>query len=247
MYCRPPVDATTFQSGQIRSSSRQADRKRHRSHICSTDMNGPSGLGCAATMISTLGLAFVLFATTNIDDIFVLIGFVADPRFQVRHVVVGQYLGIAALVAISVVASTISLVLASAYVGLLGFLPILIGLKKAFDLIRNGDDDEGTIKGGLGNVAAVAAVTIANGGDNIGIYTPVFATSSGTEISLIVAVFAVMVAVWLAVSHWLVFHPALGKPIRRFGHVVVPFVLIGLGVSVLYEGGSLSLLGIKRR
>jgi len=38
----------------------------------------------------------------------------------------------------------------------------------------------GTPKAGLGNV--LAAVTMANGSDNIGIYTPVFATSTGAEI-----------------------------------------------------------------
>ncbi len=50
-------------------------------------------------------------------------------------------LGIAALVAISIVASLVSLVLAPAYVGLLGLIPVLIDVKKLFDL-RNGDEDD---------------------------------------------------------------------------------------------------------
>lgn len=199
-------------------------------------------------MISTFGIAIVLFATTNIDDIFVLISFFADPKFRGRQVAIGQYLGIVALVAVSVLASLISLVLAPAYVGLLGLLPILIGLKKLYDLTTGSDEEEDVKSAGdMGNVAAVAAVTVANGGDNIGIYTPVFATSSALEISIIVIVFMVMVAVWLAIAHWMVFHPAIGAPIRRYGHKIVPFVLIAIGVVVLYEAGSFTLLGLGTR
>lgn len=198
-------------------------------------------------MLSTIGLAIVLFASTNVDDIFVLIGFFSDKRYRSRHVIAGQYLGIAALVAVSVVASLVSLVFAPAYVGLLGLIPIVIGLKKLFDLRSgNGDDaaEHGAPGSGIGAVLAVAGVTIANGGDNIGIYTPVFAASSMVDLTVYNLVFAVMVAVWLAFSYWLVNHPSLGAPIRRFGPVVTPFVLIAIGVHVLQAAGSLSLLGL---
>ena len=99
-------------------------------------------------------------------------------------------------------------------------------------------------KAGLGNVFSVAAVTIANGSDNIGIYTPVFATSTGAEIGITIAVFAIVVAVWLLFSHWLVNHPSLGAPIRRYGHWMVPFALIAIGAFILYDAGSLSLTGL---
>lgn len=146
------------------------------------------------------------------------------------------------------VGSLISLVLAPAYVGLLGLLPVLIGLKKLFDLRQGAgeSEDEKPHDGGagaLGRMASVAAVTIANGGDNIGIYTPLFATQRPVEIALVVAVFAVMTALWLGVAHWLVHHRRFGAPIRRYGHVVVPFVLIALGLFILYEAGSFGLLG----
>ncbi len=145
------------------------------------------------------------------------------------------------------VGSLISLVLASAYVGLLGLLPILIGLKKLYDLRAGSGESEDADThqdrgGALGRMASVAAVTIAHGGDNIGIYTPLFATQRLAEIGLIVAVFAVMTAVWLAVAHWLVHHRRFGAPIRRYGYLVVPFVLIALGLFILYQAGSFALL-----
>lgn len=195
-------------------------------------------------MLSTIGAAIALFAATNIDDIFVLLGFFADPKFRPRQIIVGQYIGILALVAVSIAASLVSLVLPPAYVGLLGILPVVIGLKKLFDLWKGGEEEvDVTAARGFGNVLAVTAVTVANGGDNIGIYTPVFATSTSFQIGVFVAVFVAMVAIWLAFAHWMINHPSLGAPIRRYGHVVVPFVLIAIGFFVLHEAGSFSLLG----
>jgi cadmium resistance protein CadD (predicted permease) len=94
----------------------------------------------------------------------------------------------------------------------------------------------------MGRLNFLSPVTIANGGDNIGIYTPLFATRSGADIAVIGVVFAVLTATWCLVARWMVEHPLLGAPIRRYGHRVVPFVLIALGVLVLYEAGSFALL-----
>ena len=115
-----------------------------------------------------------MFAVTNVDDIFVLVGFFSDRRFRPRQVVVGQYLGMAVLVGASVLAALVSLVLAPPYVGLLGLIPLALGLKKLFDLRKPIDAAQDEIPdrtgaSGLGKINAVAAVTIANGGDNLGV------------------------------------------------------------------------------
>ena len=198
-------------------------------------------------MLATIGSAIVLFVATNVDDLFVLLGFFADPRIRVRHVVLGQYLGIAALVALSIAASIVSLTLAPAYVGLLGLVPVAIGIKKLLDLRRASDDSSlGSTPQGLGNKFAVALVTVANGGDNLGIYTPVFANSSHSQIWVYAAVFAIMVALWLAISHRLVNHPSIGAPIREYGPRLVPFVLIAIGLLILHESDSFGLLASAR-
>jgi cadmium resistance protein CadD (predicted permease) len=198
-------------------------------------------------LVALIGIAVVLFASTNIDDVFVLLGFFADPKFKARQIGVGQFIGIAVLYGASVVASLVSLVFPPEYVGLLGLAPIAIGLKKLWDSWNDsrGDEDENAESNahrGRGNVMTVAAVTIANGGDNISIYTPLFATRSGYAIGVIGAVFAIMTLVWLGAAYWLTNHRTFGAPIRRYGHRLVPFVLIALGVLILYEAGSFKLL-----
>lgn len=192
-------------------------------------------------MITTIGIAIVLFATTNIDDIFVLIALFADPAFRTRHIVIGQYLGIGALVALSILASVLSVAVAPSYVGLLGFLPILMGLYYLVSRWMGASEDEDAPSSRPTGLASIVAVTFANGGDNIGVYTPVFSTNTALELVVTCLVFAVMIVVWLVSSRWLVSHPALGAPIRKYGPQVVPFVLIAIGCLVLYESGALSM------
>ena len=181
-----------------------------------------------------LALAIGLFVTTNVDDIFVLVGFFSDPKFRPRQIALGQLAGLAALYGTSVVFSLLSLVVAPAWIGFLGVLPIAIGLGKIREL-RHADEPDDDAEAGTsgsharGNILTVAAVTIANGGDNLGIYTPMFATRSGPDVALIGLVFAAMTFAWVGAAFWLTHHPTLGAPIRRYGRRVVPFVLVALG------------------
>jgi cadmium resistance protein CadD (predicted permease) len=204
------------------------------------------------SLVALLSFAVVLFVSTNVDDIFMLVGFFADPKFRARDVVIGQYLGIAALVGVSVAASMLSLVISRAYIGLLAIAPISIGVKKLLELYRESDRKEENLEahfnvGAYRRTAAVALVTMANGGDNIGIYTPSFAIRSSYQIAVIALVFAVMTALWCLFAHSMVSHPKLRAPIRHYGRLVAPVVLIGLGILILYQAGSTRLLLPGRR
>jgi cadmium resistance protein CadD (predicted permease) len=196
-------------------------------------------------MITSATFAVALFASTNIDDIFILVGFFADPAYRTRQVVVGHYLGIAILVALSAVASLVFLVVKPDYVGWLGLLPILIGANKLFNLRhgRTGNDGGKDVRPGTGAML-VATVTIADGGDDIGVYTPVFANSSTTQLMIFVSVFTAMVALWLGCAFLLVNHPALNASIRRVGPVVTPIVLIALGFFILRAAHPLGAIGL---
>jgi cadmium resistance protein CadD (predicted permease) len=82
----------------------------------------------------------------------------------------------------------------------------------------------------------VAGVTFANGGDNIGVYVPVFATAGTGGISVYVIVFLVLVAVWVAAGRYFATRPVIAKALSRWGHILLPIVLIGIGVLILFEG-----------
>jgi cadmium resistance protein CadD (predicted permease) len=197
------------------------------------------------SLLSTVGLGIVVFASTNVDDAFVLVAFFADKSFLARDVVIGQYAGVGMLYMVSAIASLISLIVPPPYVGLLGLVPIAIGTKKLRRLKQDRKDEK------LHDVSAptlhvrtlgVAAVTMANGGDNIAVWAALFASRGGCfEVATFGIVFAIMTGLWCFAAHWLVNHRAFGAPIRDRAQQVVPFVLIGLGVMILIRSGALQL------
>src|SRR5688572_17903573 len=95
-------------------------------------------------VVGLVGIGIAAFAATDIDDLFVLILFFSHPNFTARQVVLGQYLGIASLIAASAVASLVSLVIPAAFVGLMGVIPIAIGIKKLVETRKPNDDEDQT-------------------------------------------------------------------------------------------------------
>ncbi len=194
-----------------------------------TDIPGLIAIGVAA------------FAATNIDDIFVLMMFFSSSSmtFPVKQVVLGQYIGIGLLVAISAPGSFISLAVPTYIIALLGIVPIVIGVKKLIVLKKNDSNSKLAIHDKKKNnlvFAAVAAVTFSNGGDNIGVYTPLFAKyNSLSQITALATIFMAMTAVWCITAYYLVNHPLVASKIRCIGHITLPFVLIGLGIYILTE------------
>jgi cadmium resistance protein CadD (predicted permease) len=187
--------------------------------------------------LSLVLLSTGAFVSTNIDDLFLLVGFFSDQSFARSHVFAGQILGMAIIIAISLAAASVALVISPQHVGLLGLAPIVIGMAKLLRLGKTEEEGQTTAVG----VLQVATVTVVNGGDNIAAYTPIFATQGSVDMIATLAIFATLTVVWCVAALGLVRHTALGKPLRRYGHVLLPFILIGLGGLILYRSGAVNL------
>jgi cadmium resistance transport/sequestration family protein len=215
--------------------------------------------------MSKLGSAFsegvIAFIATNIDDIIILLIFFSqvDGNFRRRHVLLGQYLGFTAIIIASLPGFFGGLVVQREWIGLLGLLPIGIGIHhlvyKEEDTITvqtvNSDFNQPTPSNPVlsfilsilhPQTYKVAAVTIANGGDNISIYIPLFAGHDLASLGVILSIFFIMVGVWCAIAYFLSRQPTIAEILSRYGQAVVPFVLIGLGLFIMYERGTFTLL-----
>jgi cadmium resistance protein CadD (predicted permease) len=188
-----------------------------------------------------VGIGTIAFVATNIDDLLILIAFFANSHYPLRQIVLGQYAGMSALLAIGIVGSLIALIVPNNLIGLIGIFPIVIGIKELLELLKNGDNEESAKQPSRSRLTAylpfltVAAVTFS-GGEEIGIYTSVFATYHEVcEIIIIVLVVMVLTGVWCAVAYHLVNRPLIASSIKRIGTVALPFVLIGLGIYILAE------------
>ena len=176
--------------------------------------------------VSALITGAVAFSATNIDDIVFLTIFFSQTSRR-WHVVIGQYLGFTALVIISLIGFFGGQILPHEWLRLFGIAPIAIGIKKLF--AKRDDHIQRASTGTLD----VASVTFVNGADNIGIYTPLFAISDAPRVMVLVAVLYVLLAASCVVGYLIHRQKAVAYTLQRWGHRIVPVVLIALGIYIL--------------
>jgi cadmium resistance transport/sequestration family protein len=194
-------------------------------------------------LISLIFTAVAMFIATNLDDLFVLMIFFSNKEFTARQIVLGQYIGVMALIVISALSYFLKLVIPVNWIGLLGTLPILIGLKNLKDLKSNKNisanyniNEENKrffSKFRNSKSSLVALVSFTNGGDNIGVYVPLFASIGLQQILVVISVFLIMISVWCYISFNLAENSILEDKIKKYGHIILPFVLIFLGITIL--------------
>ena len=136
------------------------------------------------------------------------------------------------------------MVIPQEYLRFLGLIPLALGVKAAIGEIRERvgsrdceeeDEGEAQLKGKKVSVGAVALVTMANGGDEIAAYLPVFALSTWWQIILFSAVFLVLAGVLLALARFITGRMGLAELLERFEAIIFPSVLILLGVLILAD------------
>lgn len=197
-------------------------------------------------MLSTIAAAVGLFVATNLDDIVVLTVLFAvaargTSRLRGWQIVAGQYLGLVTLIAVSFLAALGLTIVPDEWVGLLGLIPLAIGVLALVRTLRGQDDDdeaESALK--AVGLFGVAGITIANGGDNIAIYTPVFRTISTTDAVVTIVVFLVLLALWCLLARTIGTNEKVTEALEKVEHWLVPVVFIGLGVFILIESGTLA-------
>lgn len=199
-------------------------------------------------MISSILQAIGLFIATNIDDIVILSLFFGRGQGQpgtTRRILAGQYLGFLGILGAAVAAAFgAQVLLPEAILPYFGLIPLGLGLWAAWQAWRNrgqDDDDEAQIEGKRISVWTVAAVTFANGGDNIGVYVPVFVSVSWSAVLAYCIVFLLLVAALVFLAKSISSKKPIAEALERWEHILFPAVLIGLGIVILVSGGAFGL------
>lgn len=274
------------------------------------------------TFWGVLATAIVMFTSTNIDDALLLVVYFAsaaegEEGVQKHHVWIGQTVGFTLIVLVSLVGISVGSLLPPHYAGLLGFLPLGMGLWRmrawcakdasqtahedteyhlhsttpadeerrscstdgsaqgdqerrleikshSIDIVEDGgehppcsvqEDPATSSPSGAGakllwclssvlsiHTMRITAVTVANGGDNVATYIPVLVTYNAGEILITVAVFYVMLAVWLYIASALVSFRFVAAMIDKYGAYLIPIAMVLLGLYILWSADVVALL-----
>lgn len=196
-------------------------------------------------ILSSVLPAIGLFIVTNIDDIIVLSLFFArgaGQRGTTARITAGQYLGFAGILGAAVLVTLgAGAFLPPQVIPYFGLIPLALGLWAAWQAWRGNDDDDdddddGKVAGKNVGVLTVAAVTFANGGDNIGVYVPVFLSVGPAAVVAYCVVFLVLVAVLVVAARFVATRRPIADVLERWEHVLFPIVLIALGIVILVSG-----------
>ena len=195
------------------------------------------------TIISAIGV----YISTSIDYLIILIILFAQlsQNKQKWHIYAGQYLGTGLLVGVSLVAAYVVNFVPEAWmVGLLGLIPIYLGIR--FAIVGEGEEEEEEeiierLEQSKANQLfwTVTLLTIASGGDNLGIYIPYFASLDWSQTLVALLMFAIGIIIFCELSRVLSSIPLISETIEKYKRIIVPLVFIPLGLYIMYESGTI--------
>lgn len=202
-------------------------------------------------MLITVLSSAAAFVSTELDDLlslFILMGAARDSKDKVA-ITLGKYFGLILLCLCSALFASYLSKVPGHLLGLLGLLPILIGLKEIVESFR-GEDKELAEKDLTGFaflklMTVTVLVTVADGGDNIAVYIPYFTSLSGWDFLVSAVVFFVLQGAFCACAWFIVNLDAVKKVLDKTKKILVPVLFIGLGLFIMWEAGTFAwLLGV---
>ena len=199
-------------------------------------------------MIQNVVTSIILYSGTAVDLLIILMLFFAKrkSRKDITNIYLGQFLGSVSLILLSLLfAFVLDYIPSKEILGLLGLIPILLGLKV---LLLGDSDGEAIAKEGLRKdnknlIFLVAMITFAScGADNIGVFVPYFTTLNLANLIVALLTFLVMIYLLVFSAQKLAQVPSVGETLEKYSRWFIAVVYLGLGMYILIENNSFDML-----
>ncbi|NQO42443.1 CadD family cadmium resistance transporter [Streptococcus suis] len=199
-------------------------------------------------MIQNIVTSIILYSGTAVDLLIILMLFFAKrkSRKDIINIYLGQFLGSVSLILLSLLfAFVLDYIPSKEILGLLGLIPILLGLKV---LLLGDSDGEAIAKEGLRKdnknlIFLVAMITFAScGADNIGVFVPYFTTLNLANLIVALLTFLVMIYLLVFSAQKLSQVPSVGETLEKYSRWFIAVVYLGLGMYILIENNSFDML-----
>ena len=199
-------------------------------------------------MIHNVVTSIILYSGTAVDLLIILMLFFAKrkSRKDIINIYLGQFLGSVSLILLSLLfAFVLNYIPSKEILGLLGLIPIFLGLKV---LLLGDSDGEAIAKDGLRKdnknlIFLVAMITFAScGADNIGVFVPYFITLNLANLIVALLTFLVMIYLLVFSAQKLAQVPSVGETLEKYSRWFIAVVYLGLGMYILIENNSFDML-----
>ena len=199
-------------------------------------------------MIQNIVTSIILYSGTAVDLLIILMLFFAKrkSRKDIINIYLGQFLGSVSLIFLSLLfAFVLNYIPSKEILGLLGLIPIFLGLKV---LLLGDSDGEAIAKDGLRKdnknlIFLVAMITFAScGADNIGVFVPYFTTLNLANLIVTLLTFLVMIYLLVFSAQKLAQVPSVGETLEKYSRWFIAVVYLGLGIYILIENNSFNML-----
>ena len=199
-------------------------------------------------MIQNIVTSIILYSGTGVDLLIILMLFFAKrkSRKDIINIYLGQFLGSVSLIFLSLLfAFVLNYIPSKEILGLLGLIPIFLGLKV---LLLGDSDGEAIAKDGLRKdnknlIFLVAMITFAScGADNIGVFVPYFTTLNLANLIVTLLTFLVMIYLLVFSAQKLAQVPSVGETLEKYSRWFIAVVYLGLGMYILIENNSFDML-----
>ncbi|WP_080976168.1 CadD family cadmium resistance transporter [Streptococcus oralis] len=199
-------------------------------------------------MIQNIVTSIILYSGTAVDLLIILMLFFAKrkSRKDIINIYLGQFLGSVSLIFLSLLfAFVLNYIPSKEILGLLGLIPIFLGLKV---LLLGDSDGEAIAKDGLRKdnknlIFLVAMITFAScGADNIGVFVPYFTTLNLANMIVTLLTFLVMIYLLVFSAQKLAQVPSVGETLEKYSRWFIAVVYLGLGMYILIENNSFNML-----
>lgn len=199
-------------------------------------------------MIQNVITSIILYSGTAVDLLIILMLFFAKrkSRKDIINIYLGQFLGSGSLILLSLLfAFVLNYIPSKEILGLLGLIPIFLGLKV---LLLGDSDGEAIAKEGLRKdnknlIFLVAMITFAScGADNIGVFVPYFTTLNLANLIVALLTFLVMIYLLVFSAQKLAQVPSVGETLEKYSRWFIAVVYLGLGIYILIENNSFDIL-----
>lgn len=199
-------------------------------------------------MVQNVVTSIILYSGTAVDLLIILMLFFAKrkSRKDIINIYLGQFLGSVSLILLSLLfAFVLNYIPSKEILGLLGLIPIFLGLKV---LLLGDSDGEAIAKDGLRKddknlIFLVAMITFAScGADNIGVFVPYFITLNLANLIVALLTFLVMIYLLVFSAQKLAQVPSVGETLEKYSRWFIAVVYLGLGMYILIENNSFDML-----